>query len=251
MAILKPFRALRFDPAITGDLAAVVAPPYDVIDGTARDRLYARSPYNVVRLDPEPRRRPLRGGGTAVRGVARERCARRRGAPRALPLRAALSARRRHDARALRHHRRAALGALRDREGPAARAHARAREERSTALAPRVPRVAVADLRLGVGRRVGAADARSSAAADHRDRRRPVAFGIASGASTIRRRRRRSPAVSRARTSSSRTGIIATRPRSATATRSGPRSAPTRPPPDARPTTTSSRSSPRSRSRDW
>ncbi len=50
MAILKPFRALRFDPAITGDLAAVVAPPYDVIDGTARDRLYARSPYNVVRL---------------------------------------------------------------------------------------------------------------------------------------------------------------------------------------------------------
>lgn len=50
MAILEPFRALRFDPAIVGDVSDVVAPPYDVIDAAKRDRLYRRSPFNVVQL---------------------------------------------------------------------------------------------------------------------------------------------------------------------------------------------------------
>jgi uncharacterized protein (DUF1015 family) len=47
---LVPFRALRFDPARVGDLAAVTCPPYDVVgpDGTARWE--AAHPYNVVRL---------------------------------------------------------------------------------------------------------------------------------------------------------------------------------------------------------
>ena len=48
--MLKPFCALRYDPAKVGDLARVVAPPYDVIDTAAQERLYARSPYNAVRL---------------------------------------------------------------------------------------------------------------------------------------------------------------------------------------------------------
>jgi uncharacterized protein (DUF1015 family) len=50
MAVVKPFRALRYDPARVGDLAAVVAPPYDVISTAQQDALYARSPWNVVRL---------------------------------------------------------------------------------------------------------------------------------------------------------------------------------------------------------
>jgi uncharacterized protein (DUF1015 family) len=48
---IRPFRALRFEPSVVGDLGAVVAPPYDVIDAAARARLIARHPANVVRLD--------------------------------------------------------------------------------------------------------------------------------------------------------------------------------------------------------
>jgi uncharacterized protein (DUF1015 family) len=48
---LRPFRALRFDASTVGDLGAVVAPPYDVIDDATRARLVERHPANVVRLD--------------------------------------------------------------------------------------------------------------------------------------------------------------------------------------------------------
>jgi uncharacterized protein (DUF1015 family) len=47
---LRPFRALRYDETVAGPLAALVAPPYDVIDADARRELLARSPYNVVHL---------------------------------------------------------------------------------------------------------------------------------------------------------------------------------------------------------
>jgi uncharacterized protein (DUF1015 family) len=48
---LRPFRALRYDPATVSDPALVVAPPYDVIGPAEQDRLIARHPANVVRLD--------------------------------------------------------------------------------------------------------------------------------------------------------------------------------------------------------
>jgi uncharacterized protein (DUF1015 family) len=48
---IRPFRALRYDPESVGDIAAVVAPPYDVIDPENEARLLARHPKNVVRLD--------------------------------------------------------------------------------------------------------------------------------------------------------------------------------------------------------
>src|SRR5437762_15724 len=48
---VKPFRALRYAPDAVPDLAAVVAPPYDVIDAEARRRLAARDPRNAVRID--------------------------------------------------------------------------------------------------------------------------------------------------------------------------------------------------------
>ena len=51
MPNLRPFRALRYEPSRVGDLGAVVAPPYDVIDPSTRQRLVARHPANVVRLD--------------------------------------------------------------------------------------------------------------------------------------------------------------------------------------------------------
>ena len=50
MIDLRPFRALHYDRATAGNLADVIAPPYDVIDAAHLDRLYARSPFNVVRL---------------------------------------------------------------------------------------------------------------------------------------------------------------------------------------------------------
>ena len=50
MAVVKPFRALRYDEAVAGPLETLVAPPYDVIDDEQREELRARSPHNVVRL---------------------------------------------------------------------------------------------------------------------------------------------------------------------------------------------------------
>jgi uncharacterized protein (DUF1015 family) len=48
---IRPFRALRYDPATIADPALVVAPPYDVIDAAEETRLLSRHPANVVRLD--------------------------------------------------------------------------------------------------------------------------------------------------------------------------------------------------------
>ncbi|HMP57714.1 MAG TPA: DUF1015 domain-containing protein [Gemmatales bacterium] len=57
MADVQPFAAWRYDLGHVGCLSDVVAPPYDVIDADLQQRLYARSPCNVVRLEltrPEP-----------------------------------------------------------------------------------------------------------------------------------------------------------------------------------------------------
>ena len=50
MPRVSPFRALRYDEAVAGSLADLVAPPYDVIDADDREAYLARSPYNVVHL---------------------------------------------------------------------------------------------------------------------------------------------------------------------------------------------------------
>jgi uncharacterized protein (DUF1015 family) len=50
MAVVKPFRALRYDTASAGALETLVAPPYDVISPEQREELRARSPHNVVRV---------------------------------------------------------------------------------------------------------------------------------------------------------------------------------------------------------
>lgn len=51
MPEIRPFRALRYDPEVVGDLGRVVAPPYDVISPGQRADLVARSRRNVVRID--------------------------------------------------------------------------------------------------------------------------------------------------------------------------------------------------------
>jgi uncharacterized protein (DUF1015 family) len=63
MADLRPFRALRYDPAVAGDAAELVAPPYDVVAGRARLDLYERSPYNISRVDYGEDRPDLPAGG--------------------------------------------------------------------------------------------------------------------------------------------------------------------------------------------
>jgi len=50
VAVVKPFRGVRYDEAQAGPLAALVAPPYDVIAPDERAEHLARSPYNVVQL---------------------------------------------------------------------------------------------------------------------------------------------------------------------------------------------------------
>jgi len=47
---IRPFRGLRYNPDVTGDLSKVIAPPYDIIYDEWRERLYNRSPYNIIRL---------------------------------------------------------------------------------------------------------------------------------------------------------------------------------------------------------
>jgi len=50
MAVVRPLAGWRYDPARVGDIGQVLAPPYDVITPAEQAELYARSPYNVIRL---------------------------------------------------------------------------------------------------------------------------------------------------------------------------------------------------------
>jgi uncharacterized protein (DUF1015 family) len=58
MAEIAPFRGLLYNEKKVGGASRVVAPPYDVISREEQEKLYKRSPYNVVRLilnqEPEP-----------------------------------------------------------------------------------------------------------------------------------------------------------------------------------------------------
>lgn len=49
MVEVRPFCGWRYDPSRVR-LSEVVAPPYDVINSSEQDALYAKSPYNIIRL---------------------------------------------------------------------------------------------------------------------------------------------------------------------------------------------------------
>ena len=74
VSLLKPFRALRYDPERAGTLDRLVAPPHDVVTPELHKTLLAASPYNAVRLvkpeAPEEAARDLmewRNGGVLLR----------------------------------------------------------------------------------------------------------------------------------------------------------------------------------------
>ena len=51
MVVLRPFRGWRYDPAVVGDLAAVLSPPYDLVTPGLQESLRQLSPFNVVHLE--------------------------------------------------------------------------------------------------------------------------------------------------------------------------------------------------------
>ena len=51
MADIQPFRAVRYNSDIAGDVSLHVCPPFDVITPQLQHELYERSPYNIVRLE--------------------------------------------------------------------------------------------------------------------------------------------------------------------------------------------------------
>jgi uncharacterized protein (DUF1015 family) len=50
MALIAPFRGLRYNPELVKELSSVMAPPYDVISPEGQRALYARHEQNVIRL---------------------------------------------------------------------------------------------------------------------------------------------------------------------------------------------------------
>lgn len=60
MAKIAPFAALRYDPAVAGDLNKLVTQPYDKIDAKLQDEYYSRDPHNICRviLSTETRQNP-------------------------------------------------------------------------------------------------------------------------------------------------------------------------------------------------
>ena len=51
MADVRPFRGVRYNTRSAGDLSTLLCPPFDVISEAERERLYAGSPFNVIRLE--------------------------------------------------------------------------------------------------------------------------------------------------------------------------------------------------------
>jgi uncharacterized protein (DUF1015 family) len=51
VALIAPFRGLRYNPEKITRLEDVVTPPYDVIDERAQADFLARNPYNMIQLD--------------------------------------------------------------------------------------------------------------------------------------------------------------------------------------------------------
>ncbi len=86
MAVIRPFRGIRYNLSRIGDLSTVITQPYDRIHGAEQARYYELSPYNFVRIilgkrtpttprritsTPRPLLRPdLAGGGDSGAGRA-------------------------------------------------------------------------------------------------------------------------------------------------------------------------------------
>ena len=51
MAIVLPFRGIRYNTDRAGDIGDLVAPPYDVVDSKKRDGLVLKNPCNIFSLE--------------------------------------------------------------------------------------------------------------------------------------------------------------------------------------------------------
>ncbi len=51
MAVIRPFKGIRFNREKVNDPGRVITPPYDVIDRPEQERLHQLSPYNIIRLE--------------------------------------------------------------------------------------------------------------------------------------------------------------------------------------------------------
>ena len=51
MADVRPFKGLRYNTEIVGELSNIVSPPFDTIPPELQRSLHQRNPYNVVRLE--------------------------------------------------------------------------------------------------------------------------------------------------------------------------------------------------------
>ena len=47
---IKPFKAMRYNAQVVGNVGNCIAPPYDVIDADQQEALYRKSDYNIVRV---------------------------------------------------------------------------------------------------------------------------------------------------------------------------------------------------------
>jgi uncharacterized protein (DUF1015 family) len=74
MAVVKPFRGVRYNPQRFENMQSVVSQPYDKIDATFQQKYYDLSQHNIVRIilgKPEPGDRPTDPDGPNVYTRAR------------------------------------------------------------------------------------------------------------------------------------------------------------------------------------
>ncbi|HET89883.1 MAG TPA: DUF1015 family protein, partial [Chloroflexi bacterium] len=50
MAMIQPFRGVRYNPEKISDLSQVISQPYDRVRHGLQDKYYAQSPYTIVRI---------------------------------------------------------------------------------------------------------------------------------------------------------------------------------------------------------
>lgn len=70
---IEAFSALVFDTAKAGALRDLIAPPYDLVDTAQQQALYARSPFNVIRLELNRDADPYASAATTLDNWIRER----------------------------------------------------------------------------------------------------------------------------------------------------------------------------------
>jgi uncharacterized protein (DUF1015 family) len=51
MAVVAPFKAVRYNPDKVADMRKVVAPPYDVISPKEQEGFYQADPHNIIRIE--------------------------------------------------------------------------------------------------------------------------------------------------------------------------------------------------------